>query len=70
MKTPKLSSNAAAFVAANKRSAVVFGAAIGQGGQGAIYVLRNGKSFRLTADECAAIGMPRWAEPPRKAVPR
>lgn len=59
----KPSDNAAAFIAANKRSPVVSGAAIGQGGEGAIYVLQNGREFRLSRADCEAVGMPRWKLP-------
>ena len=48
------------FRAANRRSPVVSGYAIGNGGEGAVYTLASGKSFSLSADECAVIGVPRW----------
>lgn len=47
-----MASNLENFIAANKRSAVVSGSVIGNGGEGAHYVLNNGKSFTLTAAEC------------------
>lgn len=58
-----LTDNAKAFIAANKLSPVVSGAAVGEGGEGATYRLKNGRSFLLTADECREIGHPRWSLP-------
>lgn len=55
------------FKTANRRSPVVSGAAIGNGGQGAHYVLANGLEFTLTRAECEQIGMPRWATPRKPA---
>lgn len=48
------------FKEANKISPVVYGSAIGNGGQGAFYRLADGKTFELTAEECRLI-QPRWA---------
>lgn len=48
-----------AFKQANARCGVVSGHAIGRGGEGATYVLSNGKVFTLTADECRQV-TPRW----------
>lgn len=48
------------FIEANKISPVVYGAAIGTGGQGAIYRLADNKTFTLTAEECRLVE-PRWA---------
>lgn len=55
--------NARKFIAANERSPVVSGSAIGSGGEGAIYTLKNGKTFTLSADDCKAVGYPRWDFP-------
>lgn len=55
-----MTENAKAFLAANKRSPVVSGSAIGRGGEGATYTLRSGKSFTLSREECEQIGPPRW----------
>jgi hypothetical protein len=56
--------NATAFVAANKESPVVSGSAIEQDpnkpSRGARYTLKSGRNFRLTAEECRQVGMPRW----------
>lgn len=52
--------NAHRFTEANKRSPVVYGAVIGNGGRGAIYRLANDQTFTLTAAECAMV-QPRWA---------
>lgn len=58
------------FMAANKLSPVVSGSAIGNGGQGARYTLKNGMRFILSADDCRKIGHPRWDLPddPNQAV--
>lgn len=48
------------FIAANAESPVVEGSAIGKGGEGAYYTLKNGRKFRLTKEECAKIETPRW----------
>jgi len=53
----------AAFKEANAKSPVVYGAVIGLGGKGASYTLANGKTFKLSAAECTAIGKPIWAIP-------
>jgi|GEM_PF-4708531 len=47
-----MSDNLKRFIAANRRSPVVSGAVIGNGGQGAHYTLANGKTFTLSDDEC------------------
>jgi hypothetical protein len=57
-------SNLERFKLANAQSPVVAGSAKGTGGQGAIYVLADGTSFDLSAEECAALtGGPRWDLP-------
>lgn len=48
------------FREANRRSPVVYGSAIGDGGRGAYYRLEDGKTFRLGKADCAAAGMPLW----------
>jgi len=50
------------FIHHNKRSPVVSGAAIGNGGRGAYYRLANGQAFTLTRAECEALPptFPRW----------
>lgn len=58
-----MSEQANAFRAANRRSPVVSGAAIGNGGQGAHYTLANGQQFTLNRADCELVGMPRWATP-------
>ena len=55
-----MSPNARDFLQANKRSPVVFGSAIGNGGQGAFYRLRSGRAFTLSREECEAVGEIRW----------
>lgn len=47
------------FIEANKQSPVVEGRVIGRGGQGAVYRLDDGRTFRLSADVCAMVE-PRW----------
>ena len=47
-----MSENLKAFQAANAKSPIVMGSAIGNGGEGAHYTLKNGKRFTLTAAEC------------------
>lgn len=52
------------FMRANKESAVVYGSVIdvaGTTGRGCYYRLENGKTFRLTRNDCRAVGHPRWA---------
>jgi hypothetical protein len=60
----KCTPNAAAFIAANKRSPVVSGWAIEQDprkpARGAGYTLKNGKTYNLSVEECGQVGMPRW----------
>lgn len=56
---------AKAFMAANDKSPVVIGAAIGnggQGGQGGHYTLKDKQSFRLSVEDCQSLpeGYPRW----------
>ena len=58
-----MSPTAAEFIAANKRSRVVSGHAVAGGGQGAHYVLANGRSFDLTVEDCAAVAPIRWKGP-------
>lgn len=60
-----MTENAQNFVKANKLSPVVSGTAIGNGGQGAHYTLRDGRTFTLTAAECRQVGEPRWDIPRR-----
>lgn len=60
-----MSPQAKEFLAANRRSPVVSGSAIGSGGQGAWYELRSGVIFKLTAEECREIGMPWWLGQPK-----
>ena len=58
--------NTLRFVIANNASPVVFGALTQpdprQPPRGARYRLQDGKSFKLTADECRALpeGYPKW----------
>jgi hypothetical protein len=51
------------FLEANKRSPVVYGSVLDvpRGGRGCFYRLEDGKTFELTADDCRAVGFPRWA---------
>ena len=59
-----MTENAAAFLAANKRSPVIEGWALEpdprKPARGASYRLRSGKLFTLTPDELRDVGMPRW----------
>lgn len=55
-----ITKNAQAFLDANAKSPVVSGAAIGSGGKGGRYTLRDGKRFTLSRDESEMIGCPRW----------
>lgn len=50
------------FIKANDINPVVSGAAIGRGGQGAVYTLKNKRTFHLSADECSSLppGYPKW----------
>jgi hypothetical protein len=59
-KVVKLSQNAQTFVAANFLSPVIEGTVKGEGGEGAVYTLQDGRRFELSADECKAVGLPRW----------
>lgn len=59
-KTAAKTARAQAFIMANRKSPVVEGAAIGAGGPGASYKLKNGQSFRLTREECEQVGTMRW----------
>ena len=54
--------SATQFIKANDASLVVTGRAIGNGGEGAVYTLKNGQSYRLSVDECRALpeGYPKW----------
>lgn len=55
--TPK----AREFMKANKQSPVVVGEAIGiGGGQGCRYILEDGRAFRLSAEDCQSMPVPRW----------
>lgn len=56
-----ISANGAAFVEANRKSPVVSGAVIGRGGRGCRYTLADGRTFRLSSEDCKAIGKPDWA---------
>jgi len=58
----RMTPNARAFVEANAVSPIASGEAVGEGGEGSIYTLQDGKVFRLTQQECASIGEPRWSE--------
>ena len=49
----------ARFKAANAASPVVYGSALSDRG-GCYYRLDDGSKFRLTRDECGAVGYPRW----------
>ena len=53
------------FMDANDQSAVVQGAAIGEGGRGAFYTLDNRRTFRLGRIDHASLlpGYPRWRTP-------
>jgi hypothetical protein len=48
------------FKAANKESRVVSATVVGLGGEGATYRLADGRTFKLTAAECEAVGKVRW----------
>lgn len=50
------------FMKANDESPVVAGRAIGEGGQGAVYTLDNGRKFSLGVVTCMELpeGYPRW----------
>lgn len=60
----ELTGNAAAFVAANKRSPVVSGSVLEMNphkpARGARYTLQSGRTFTLNVEECRAVGLPRW----------
>lgn len=53
---------AKAFMKANDESNVVSGAARGEGGQGGTYTLYDGRSFRLTLEDCRSLPeeYPKW----------
>lgn len=55
-----LSRKAREFLQANEQSPVVSGAAIGNGGQGCRYTLKDGRKFTLGRKACEEIGYPRW----------
>lgn len=55
-----MKTNVERFVEANRISPVVSGKALGNGGQGAAYLLKNGTYFKLTSEECRQV-TPRWA---------
>ena len=57
-----MSNNVINFMKANDESPVVSGAAIGNGGEGGFYTLKNGKSFKLSLDDCRALTppYPKW----------
>lgn len=48
------------FVDANRESPIVYGSAIGRGGQGIFFRLADGRTFKLTAPELRTI-KPRWS---------
>lgn len=50
------------FMEENDKHPVIIGAAIGNGGQGGYYTLENGKSYRLSLEDCQALaeGYPKW----------
>lgn len=52
----------AEFMAANDDSPVVSGAAIGNGGQGGVYTLADGRCYVMSGAICRALpeGYPRW----------
>jgi hypothetical protein len=54
------------FMAANDKSPVVAGFAIGQGGQGGVYKLKDGTRHRIGAKGCGLLreGYPRWVHDP------
>lgn len=60
---PSITPNAQAFIDANAKSAVVSGYVIepnpNKPSRGACYRLENGKTFRLSAEECGMV-KPRW----------
>ena len=58
------------FVKANRKHNVISGAAFGKGGEGGSYTLSNGKTFKLSADDCRALpeGFPRWDFPEQEQV--
>lgn len=53
---------ARAFVRANDESLVVSGYAIGNGGEGGVYTLADGRVFRLDLEACRALpeNYPKW----------
>lgn len=53
-------SKAAEFKAANAKSPVVSGSAIGKGGEGCVYTLKDRSVWRLNAADCSTIGLPKW----------
>lgn len=53
------------FIAANRESAIVYGSVIGgdrgpEHVEGCFYRLQNGRTFKLTVEDCRAIAGPRW----------
>jgi hypothetical protein len=54
------------FMAANDKSPVVAGYAIGQGGQGGNYTLKDGSKYYVGAAACGLLreGYPRWIHDP------
>lgn len=52
-------SNLDKFISANKTSPVVEGYAIGNGGEGGVYVLKSGERFTLSREESVQV-TPRW----------
>lgn len=49
------------FLEANRRSPVVYGSVIDDGGKGCFYRLADGSIFRLSSADCRCVGHPRWA---------
>ena len=43
------------FMNANDKSPVVSGAAIGNGGEGGFYTLKDGQTFKLSLADCKAL---------------
>ena len=50
------------FIKANDKSPVVEGSAIGRGGEGGRYTLKDGTHFRLPVEVCRELpeGYPKW----------
>lgn len=56
-----MTKNAEAFKKANAKSPVIEGHVISLEHGGGQYTLRDGKVFRLSAEECREVGEVRWA---------